>query len=87
MKAYDASDLLPPIEDGEYEYPANDNDHEVVELECEYVDHMDRRLSCVVGWVELERQAVWVEITDADGEPVGCDLDTRDAIVRKAVYG
>lgn len=78
---------IDPGDPDDYVESANDNDHEVVELECEYVDHMDRKLHCVVGWVELERQAAWIEITDADGEPVGCDLDTRDAIVRKAVYG
>lgn len=84
-RSYDASDILPPIVDGEYEAAANDNDAEVVELECEYVDHMDRRLFCVVGWVPLDCEALWIEITDEAGNVVNADLDTREAIVRKAV--
>lgn len=85
MKAYDASDLLPPIEDGEYEYPANDNDHEVVELYCEYVDHLDRRLVCLVGWSELEKSALWVDVWDQSGARVNVDVSTREAIVLEAL--
>lgn len=66
-----------------FEESAND-DNSIVELECDFVDHMDRALFCRVGWRPLDHEAEWVEIWDGDAR-VNVDIDTRDAIVRKAV--
>lgn len=63
---------------------AND-DEECVELETEYVDHLDRKLFCRIGFNFHSHEAEWIDIWDANGERVNADLDTRDAIVREAL--
>jgi hypothetical protein len=65
--------------------PANDPPEEVVELEVDFVDHLDRKLACTVGWNEANCEAEWVDCWDQEGLKVNVDLDTRDAIVRKAL--
>lgn len=63
---------------------AND-DEEVVELECDFVDHLGRVLACVVMWNGATCEAESVTAWDENGNEVECDFDTREAIVRKVI--
>jgi hypothetical protein len=67
--------------------PANDPPEDVVELEVDFVDHLDRKLACTVGWNEMDCEAEWVDCWDQEGVKVNVDFSTREEIVRKAVEG
>lgn len=73
-----------PLEWDDVEPAANDDD-EIVDLEVDFVDHMDRRLSCLVGWNAVYGEAAYVDVFDEQGNKVNVDMSTREAIVAEAL--